>query len=149
MNMSDIIAATIFELLERDGGSAQIQRNELAQSIGCVPSQINYVITSRFTPENGYIVNSRRGGGGYIKIQRVKDGATTPIMHIINSLSYELDECSIRIILENLIYDNILDNRTAKILMSATADNTLRQIPSEIRDIIRSTIFKTMLINTI
>ena len=62
MNISNIIASMIQEMLE-DEGYTEIQRNELAQKIGCVPSQINYVISSRFTPEHGYIVESRRGGG--------------------------------------------------------------------------------------
>jgi transcriptional regulator CtsR len=56
MNISDHIAEAIFAMLEDQGGTAQIKRNELAQQLGCVPSQINYVITSRFTPEQGYIV---------------------------------------------------------------------------------------------
>lgn len=71
MNLSNNIAGIIMDMLERDGYT-EIQRNELAQTLGCVPSQINYVISSRFTPEQGYIVESRRGGGGYIRISRVK-----------------------------------------------------------------------------
>lgn len=63
MRMSDLVAQYIVEMLDRENGSAEIQRNELAGNLGCVPSQINYVITSRFTPEKGYIVESRRGGG--------------------------------------------------------------------------------------
>ncbi len=59
MRMSDIVAQYILEMLDETDGNAEIQRNELASSLGCVPSQINYVITSRFTPEQGYIVESR------------------------------------------------------------------------------------------
>ena len=64
MNISDIITQAILDTLNQSGGSVQLKRNELANQIGCVPSQINYVITSRFTPEHGYIVESKRGGGG-------------------------------------------------------------------------------------
>ena len=65
MGMSDIVSKRILELLElSSNGSAEIRRNELAEDIGCVPSQINYVLTSRFTPEHGYTIESRRGGGG-------------------------------------------------------------------------------------
>ena len=72
MRLSDIIADEINRMLDESGdGSAEIKRNELASHIGCVPSQINYVISSRFVPEQGYIVESRRGGGGFIKITRV------------------------------------------------------------------------------
>ena len=64
MSLSSQITGMILEMLG-NSGTIEIQRNELAQTIGCVPSQINYVIASRFTPEQGYIVESRRGGGGY------------------------------------------------------------------------------------
>ena len=74
MNITDAIAQVILSTLEDSGGTVQIQRNELANKIGCVPSQINYVITSRFTPEQGYIVESKRGGGGYIKIIKIQSG---------------------------------------------------------------------------
>ena len=72
MKMSDIVASYIMKILDESDGNAEIQRNELAGELGCVPSQINYVITSRFTPEQGYMVESKRGGGGYIKITRIK-----------------------------------------------------------------------------
>lgn len=147
--MTDLIAATIFDMLDSHGGSAQIQRNELAQSIGCVPSQINYVITSRFTPERGYIVKSRRGGGGYIQIERISGAESGSVMHIVNSIGEQIDERSSRIILENLIYDNILDGRTAKIIMSAITDSTLKQLSVNARDIIRASVLKSMLINTL
>ena len=80
MRMSDLVAQYILEMLEQQNGSAEIQRNELAGNLGCVPSQINYVITSRFTPEQGYMVESRRGGGGYIRISRVKMDKGTALM---------------------------------------------------------------------
>ena len=63
MRISDSVAKYILDLLNQENGTAEIQRNELASYLGCVPSQINYVLTSRFTPEQGYIVESRRGGG--------------------------------------------------------------------------------------
>ncbi|MFA9380127.1 MAG: CtsR family transcriptional regulator, partial [Acetanaerobacterium sp.] len=56
MNLSDLISQTIVQMLEQYGGTAEIQRNELASQIGCVPSQVSYVVTSRFTPEKGYLV---------------------------------------------------------------------------------------------
>ena len=80
MSLSNQIARMILDMLN-DEGTTEIQRNELAQSIGCVPSQINYVIASRFTPEQGYIVESRRGGGGYIRIRRVTMDPQRMLMH--------------------------------------------------------------------
>ena len=73
MKMSDTIAAFIMDCLSDGGGVAELQRRGLAERFSCVPSQINYVIETRFTPENGYLVESRRGGGGYIRIARVQD----------------------------------------------------------------------------
>ena len=95
MNISNIIASMIQEMIENDGYT-EIQRNELAQKIGCVPSQINYVISSRFTPEHGYIVESRRGGGGYIKITRASYDRNSLKMHLINSIGQSINENTCR-----------------------------------------------------
>ena len=64
MNMSDAIEKLLLQMLRESDGSVEIQRNNLAGELNCVPSQINYVIQTRFTPERGYIIESRRGGGG-------------------------------------------------------------------------------------
>ena len=80
MGISDTIAEFINELL-RDESSTEVQRAELASRFNCVPSQINYVISTRFSPERGYIVESRRGGGGYIRIIRVMPEPGDVLMH--------------------------------------------------------------------
>ena len=72
MGTSDRIARFILDALESADGTAELQRSSLADRFGCVPSQINYVIATRFSPERGYMVESRRGGGGYIRITRVQ-----------------------------------------------------------------------------
>ena len=72
MGISDLIAAFIRESLEETDGVLELQRSDLAERFNCVPSQINYVMSTRFSPEHGYIVESRRGGGGYIRIRRVR-----------------------------------------------------------------------------
>ena len=68
MATSDLIARFILDALDEANGIAELQRATLAEQFSCVPSQINYVISTRFSPERGYIVESRRGGGGYIRI---------------------------------------------------------------------------------
>ena len=91
MSLSNQIARMLLEMLEGDG-TTEIQRNELAQTLGCVPSQINYVISSRFTPEQGYTVESRRGGGGYVRISRVSYDKGSALMHVVNSIGLAADE---------------------------------------------------------
>ena len=148
MNITDMIAETIQQLLDQEGGATRIKRNELAEELGCVPSQINYVITSRFTPEQGYIIESKRGGGGYIKIMRVKPSQRDVMMHLINSVGNTLDEHSARIILQNLCCDKLLTQKEAKIIMSAISENTYKNlVPVEYRPRVRASLFKTMLLN--
>lgn len=151
MRMSDLVAEYIKNILEECNGIAEIQRNELANTLGCVPSQINYVISSRFTQENGYIVESRRGGGGYIRITRVKY-STSPasiIMHIVNSLGSTLDNTSANIILENLVVNKVISLEIAKIMKSAISEQALINVPKEIRNTVRSTVMKNMLLTVI
>ena len=91
MKISDTIERFIREMLGEDE-SIELKRNELANHFNCVPSQINYVISTRFTTERGYSVESRRGGGGYIKITRVgRNSNNAIIMHILNSIGDSLD----------------------------------------------------------
>lgn len=115
MRMSDLVAKYITEMLDEQNGSAEIQRNELAGNLGCVPSQINYVITSRFTPEQGYIVESRRGGGGYIRISRVSMDRGTATMHIINSVGNSLDKASAEAMLNNMVNRSIIELSVARL----------------------------------
>ena len=146
MRMSDLVAQYILEMLEQQDGSAEIQRNELAGSLGCVPSQINYVITSRFTPEQGYIVESRRGGGGYIRISRVKMDKGTALMHIINSVGDSLDKSAAEVMLRNMLQRRLLEMSAAKLIAAALSDRTLRQVEQDKRDALRADLFKNMLL---
>ena len=146
MRMSDLVAQYILEMLEQQDGSAEIQRNELAGSLGCVPSQINYVITSRFTPEQGYIVESRRGGGGYIRISRVKMDKGTALMHIINSVGDTLDKATAEVMLKNMLQRNLIELLPAKIIAAALSDRTLKNIEQEKRGTVRADLFKNMLL---
>ncbi len=146
MRMSDLVAQYILEMLDEQDGSAEIRRNELAGSLGCVPSQINYVITSRFTPEQGYIVESRRGGGGYIKISRVKMDKGTALMHIINSVGNHLDKSTAEVMLNNMLRQEMLELNTARVMASALSDRTLRSVEQDKRDELRADLFKNMLL---
>lgn len=145
MKISDIIADMILEMFDDDTPSVQIQRNDLANKIGCVPSQINYVITSRFTPEAGYRIESRRGGGGYILITRAnsKDNA---IMSLINSIGSEIDERTARAHIYNLNYQNLFDDKTSRMMAAAMMDNNYKGLPQQITNTIRAKQLKQMLL---
>ena len=147
MSMSNEIAKMILEMLS-DDGETEIQRTEMAQALGCVPSQINYVISSRFTPEQGYIVESRRGGGGYIRITRTKyDSKAAVLMHVVNSIGNEIDEASCQAHIYNLNYQKILSPEISKLMLAATGDRSLKEIPTQFRDRARASIFKQMLLS--
>lgn len=145
MRMTDIIADMILDMFDEENSTIQIQRNDLASQLGCVPSQINYVITSRFTPEQGYRIESRRGGGGCIYITRA-DNKNSAIVALINSIGEAIDERSAKANIYNLNYQNLIDDKTAKLLVAATADGNLRGLPAEIRNSIRAKQFKQMLL---
>ena len=147
MRISDVIEEFIKEMLKTED-ELEIQRNELAEQFNCVPSQINYVISTRFKPSQGYYVESRRGGGGHITIKKVNITQSNYIMHLINSIGDSLTSNEVDIFISNLLSDNIVTKKEAKLLKVATSDNVL-SLPIEIKDSLRARIFKNMLINLV
>lgn len=145
MKISNEIANILLDMLDANG-DIEIKRNELAGRLGCVPSQINYVLASRFTPEQGYIIESRRGGGGYIRIRRANYSPNAVFMHLVNSVGSSLDEGAARANILNLLHQNFISEEAAKLILSAISENTLRSLPPQIRNIIRSDIFKQMIL---
>ena len=145
MSLSNDIAHMLLDMLE-GSGEAEIRRNELAQALGCVPSQINYVISSRFTPEQGYIVESRRGGGGCIKITRIQLDNPSMIMHAVNSIGESIDYFTCRAYIHNLAGRARVTPQNARIMLAALSDNALRSLAPQLRDTVRASIFKQMLI---
>jgi transcriptional regulator CtsR len=147
MATSDLIASFIQEILDGADGIAELQRSNLAEKFSCVPSQINYVISTRFSPEHGYIVESRRGGGGYIRISRVRQSPQRLIMHTVNSVGDRLELRTAAAFLSNLVNAGEADEKTAGLIMTAISDNSLKPIIPEYRDLVRATIFKQMLVS--
>lgn len=150
MRLSDMIAQEINRMLdESNDNTAEIQRNDFASHIGCVPSQINYVISSRFIPEQGYIVESRRGGGGYIRITRVRLDKSSAIMHIVNTIGPEIDDAAARVILDNCRNGELLKPEAVKLMYSAMSSSVMRNVPVVFRDGLRAAILKQMLLSEI
>ena len=129
-----------------ENGVLEVQRSDLAQRFNCVPSQINYVMSTRFSPERGYIVESRRGGNGYIRITRVRVDRETLLMHVINSLGGSVDLSSARAILSNLVQSGAMDRALGQTILTAVGDKALGQVPREKRDAVRADILKQVLI---
>ena len=147
MRISDVIAGFIDEVLRETGGTAELQRAELAHRFNCVPSQINYVISTRFSPEHGYIVESRRGGGGFIRITRVEMEPELLIMHTVNAVGERIDINTTAALVGNLRRSGALGEIEARLVLSATGNNALRPLQPADRDILRASILKQMLIN--
>ena len=147
MGITDLIAEFLQSSLETsEDGVLEVQRSDLAQRFNCVPSQINYVMSTRFSPERGYIVESRRGGNGYIRITRVRVDRQTLMMHVINSLGSQVDLASARAILSNLMQAGALREDLAQVLAAAVGDKALAGVPRENRDRVRADILKQALI---
>lgn len=142
-SLSDNIAEFINRLLTLEGGEAELRRVEIANRFSCVPSQINYVLTSRFRPELGYLVESKRGGGGYIRITRIA-GSKSIIMHLVNSVGNELDRGSCEEILKNLLDSGAISECNFRLMSAACLCPALR---GESADQIRAEQLKKMLLS--
>lgn len=147
MRMSDMIEEFIKELFD-ETDYIEIQRNDLAEQFNCVPSQINYVISTRFKPAQGYYVESKRGGGGHITIKKMNIKKSDYIMHVIESVDKEITSQEVDIFISNLLSYDVITEEQAKLLKVATSDNVLI-VPSGYRDMLRASIFKNMLINLV
>ncbi|AMB99248.1 CtsR family transcriptional regulator [Aerococcus urinaehominis] len=118
-NMSDIIEAYLKQVLQRDE-QVEIRRSEIADRFECVPSQINYVINTRFTPQNGYVVESKRGGGGYIRIVKLEiTDAADYIDTMLNSIKASITLREATAILASLIEAQIISKKEGHIIHSA------------------------------
>lgn len=150
MRMSDLISKEIIRMLnESEMNTAEIQRNEFANLFGCAPSQINYVLSSRFTPEHGYIIESRRGGGGYVRIKRVAVKHGSALMHVINSIGEQIDAMSTRIVLENCIDTGLISEDAARIMAAAVSNAVMQNVSPSFKDRLRAILLKQMLLTQI
>lgn len=145
-NISDIIEAYLKQILDSNRQDAiEIKRSEIAERFQCVPSQINYVIKTRFTVEKGYIVESKRGGGGYIRIIRVKHQDDTKLLdEILENIQDKVTQTAAIDIIERLLEEEIITEREAKLMVSVMTRQVLNfQLP--LRDEVRARILTAML----
>ena len=142
----DVIESMIKELLEENNGSATISRSVLAEQANCVPSQITYVLSTRFSTGNGYIVESRRGGGGQITISQIKPLSSDDYLRsLIAATQDNLTQQEAKILLTNAVEVGAIKPREATSIMAAVSDRSLAKVDTDIRSQVRADIFKNAL----
>lgn len=149
-NISDVIEQHIKNILhESPDRTVDIQRNDLADKFQCVPSQINYVIRTRFTVERGYIVQSKRGGGGYIRIQKITFPSETHLgTHLFQAIGDSIDQQHAEGLIYRLEEADIINTREANLFKAAISREVLA-IKLPLRDQIRAKLFKAMLVSVL
>ena len=143
--LSDHIEDFIKELMTEEDGTAELQRNELAQRFQCAPSQINYVLTTRFSPNRGYITQSRRGGGGYIRVIRLNVDKCAYISQIIEqNLRQGINMRQAGELIEGFVQTGVINGNMKNMLLAAVSDKALTGA-GEQKDELRSSILKEAL----
>src|SRR6056297_2271229 len=144
-SLSDQIERYLRRQISKYQGKVKIKRNQLAENFDCAPSQINYVLDTRFTVEKGYVVESQRGGGGFIKIIRVTlDSDREVIQEVINKLDRALSQREAHGIIKRL-YDNDLISERESYLMERAVHRNVLGVSLPERDYLRGRILKNML----
>ncbi len=147
MRLSDSIETFIKTLLAEDEPEVELKRNELAEYFGCAPSQINYVLATRFSPDHGYLIESRRGGGGYIRIVRILQSGAQQLMYLINErIGDAIGEEEASRLVQQLTEQKLVTAQEAALMRAAMSAQALAiPIPDSMKDAQRARIFKAML----
>ena len=146
MNLSDLIEDCIMKEMRKQE-EIELKRSEVAQLFNCVPSQINYVIATRFIPELGYYVESRRGGGGYIKISKINLDKSEYLTELLNKIGSSMSQSVVDIYLRELLRYNIIDEKNANLINAVLSNKSLMQVDKLKRDNVRADIFKNIIVN--
>lgn len=134
-------------MLSESGGSIEIGRNDLAEHFGCAPSQINYVLSTRFTPYKGYYIESKRGGSGYIKIIELTVNVDSSVRSIIEEgIGYKITKGKAYSLINTLEEKSIASKSQCLIMKHAIDDNSLKNVAVDQRNTVRADILKNMLI---
>ena len=152
MRLSDSIESFIKQMIgaaEDDG--IELRRNELAEYFHCAPSQINYVLSTRFTPEHGYMIESRRGGGGCIRIIHVETSPADHLDYLIRErVGSSLTEPEARLLLRQLTVSNTISAGDASMIAAALSPQSMAvPIPEEMKAVLRAKIMRNMLLTVI
>ncbi len=143
--LSDSIEQFIKELM-CDDAHIELRRNELAQHFGCAPSQINYVLATRFSVDHGYIIESRRGGGGYVRIMRMQEREEGNLLEsLLERVGNSVDEETANAIITHLTDLKLVTANEAALMRSAVSRNALA-LPISAKDVLRAAVLRNMLI---
>ena len=147
MRLSDSIESFIKTLLTQEEPEVELKRNELAEYFGCAPSQINYVLATRFSPDHGYIIESRRGGGGYIRIVRVVQTGAQRLMYLTNErIGDAISEPEAVRLIHQLVEQGLVTLAEGEIMRSAISAQAMSvPIPDTLKNALRARSLKTML----
>lgn len=147
MRLSDSIESFIKTLLDQDEKEVELKRNELAEYFSCAPSQINYVLATRFTPEAGYVIESQRGGGGYIRIVRVVQTPGQHLLYLVNErIGDAIGETDAARLIAQLAAEGYIYPEEAKIMRAAVSAQAFAvPVPETIKDALRARSLRSML----
>lgn len=144
--LSDMIETVIKEMLDRNDGLLDTTRSALADRFNCAPSQITYVLSTRFGQDHGYVIESRRGGGGWIRIQRMRmEGPSDYLVHAFFSLGDALSQEQAMVHIQNFVDHGAASPDQAVVMRSAVSDRSLARVNPPWRDALRADILKNLL----
>lgn len=148
MRLSDTIEAFIKAMLQEDQPEVELKRNELAEYFHCAPSQINYVLSTRFTPDHGYVISSQRGGGGYIRIVRVQSSVGDHLSYLLRDrIGESLDAQTAQVLCAQLAERRVVSPEEAHLMAAAVSPQALSApAPEAVKDALRAKILKSMLL---
>lgn len=148
MRLSDTIESFIKQMLQEEQYEVELKRNELAEYFHCAPSQINYVLATRFTPDHGYVTSSQRGGGGYIRIVRVRQSSTDHLSYLLRErIGDSLDAQTAQILCAQLAERKVVSLEQAQLMAAAVSSQALSApVPEAVKDAMRAKIMKYMLL---
>ena len=147
MRLSDSIESFIKTLLTQEEPEVELKRNELAEYFGCAPSQINYVLATRFSPDHGYVIESRRGGGGYIRIVRVVQSGSQRLMYLVNErIGESISEAEAVRLIHQLTEQGLITAQEGEIMRAAVSAQAMSvPIPDSLKAALRARTLRTML----
>ena len=149
MRLSDSIEQFIKDMLSQEEPEVELKRNELAEFFNCAPSQINYVLATRFTPDRGYAIESRRGGGGYIRIVRIVQTGQDRLSWLLNErIGTSISAHEAGRLVRALMERNAITREDCDLMLAASSEQAMAlPVPQNMKDAMRARILKCMILS--